>query len=95
MGSEADRKHVISATAMVPADQKRVYAAIADYDNGHPHIVPKEFSNMVVEKGGVGAGTVIRFQMRCLEGSRRFERRLRNRNQGECWWKRIWMRMEQ
>jgi hypothetical protein len=59
----ADNRHVITATASVPAEPKRVYAAIADYHNGHPNIVPKEFSNMVVEKGGVGAGTVIRFQM--------------------------------
>ena len=56
-------KHVISATAAVPAEPSRVYAVIADYHNGHPRILPKEFSGMVVEKGGVGRGTIIRFQM--------------------------------
>jgi len=59
----ADNKHVIAATAVVPAEPKRVCATIADYHNGHPNTVPKEFSNMVVEQGGVGAATVIRFQM--------------------------------
>lgn len=63
MQRKSDRKHLISATAVVPAEASRVYAVIADYHNGHPHILPKEFSGMVVEKGGVGRGTIIRFQM--------------------------------
>ena len=57
------RTHVIKATALVPAAPSRVYALIADYHNGHPHILPKEFSELVVEKGGVGRGTIIRFRM--------------------------------
>jgi hypothetical protein len=64
MEASADRKHVITATALVPAQPSRVYGVIADYHNGHPHILPKQFSGMVVEKGGIGRGTVIRFQMR-------------------------------
>ena len=36
---------MISAMAVVPSNPKRVYAAIADYHNGDPNIVPKEFSN--------------------------------------------------
>ena len=39
---------------------------IADYHNGHPHILPKQFRNLTVEKGGVGAGTIIRFEVRAL-----------------------------
>ena len=46
----------------MPSKPSRVYALIADYHNGHPHILPKEFSELVVEKGGVGRGTIIRFQ---------------------------------
>jgi Polyketide cyclase / dehydrase and lipid transport len=57
------RTHVVTATALVPAAPSRVYALIADYHNGHPHILPKEFSELVVEKGGVGRGTIIRFHM--------------------------------
>ncbi|HTS37218.1 MAG TPA: hypothetical protein VMH04_16195 [Candidatus Solibacter sp.] len=55
--------HLISATALIPARRERVYALIANYHEGHPRIVPKQFSDLVVEQGGVGAGTVIRFQM--------------------------------
>jgi len=43
-----------------------VYAVIADYHNGHPRILPEEFSGMVVERGGTGRGTIIRFQMSVL-----------------------------
>jgi hypothetical protein len=59
-------KHVISASAVVPARRERVYLLIANYNDGHPRILPKQFSNLMVEQGGVGAGTVIRFQMSFL-----------------------------
>jgi hypothetical protein len=51
---------VCSALAAPPG---AVYAAIADYRDSHPHIVPpKFFRNFVVEQGGVGAGTIVRFE---------------------------------
>lgn len=54
----------ISASAIVPAPPQRVYDIIADYRNDHPHIIPpKYFRNLVVEEGGTGAGTRIRFEM--------------------------------
>jgi hypothetical protein len=56
-------RHIISASATIPARRQRVYSLIANYNEGHPRILPKQFSNLVVEQGGVGAGTVIRFQM--------------------------------
>lgn len=56
--------HIITASATIPARRERIYALIANYHEGHPRIVPKQFSDMVVEQGGVGAGTVIRFQMK-------------------------------
>jgi hypothetical protein len=46
------------------APPERVYAIIADYRDGHPHILPKQFRNLTVEKGGIGAGTIIRFEVR-------------------------------
>ena len=50
-------------TVRAPAD--RVYSLIADYKAGHPRIVPpKYFQNLVVEKGGIGAGTVITYEMK-------------------------------
>jgi polyketide cyclase/dehydrase/lipid transport protein len=56
-------KHIISASAIIPARRERVYSLIANYHDGHPRILPKQFSGLVVEQGGMGAGTVIRFQM--------------------------------
>jgi hypothetical protein len=66
-------QHTISASALIPAPAHQVYAIIADYHDGHPHILPKPyFVSLVVEQGGVGAGTVIRFQMRLLGQIRTF-----------------------
>jgi len=59
-------KHIISASAIIPARRERVYSLLANYQDGHPRILPKQFSNLIVEQGGVGAGTVIRFQVSLL-----------------------------
>jgi hypothetical protein len=57
----------VSAAAHIPAPAKRVYEIIADYHNGHPHILPKpQFEEMIVEEGGAGAGTVIFLKMRLM-----------------------------
>jgi len=64
--------HAVTATARIAAPADVVYATIANYHTGHPRIVPKQFSNLVVEQGGVGAGTVIRFDMRILGSTTHF-----------------------
>jgi hypothetical protein len=57
----------ISAAAVLNARPEDVYATIADYRHGHPNIIPKEnFSDLQVEQGGYGAGTVIRFKVKTL-----------------------------
>jgi uncharacterized protein YndB with AHSA1/START domain len=57
----------VTATTIIEAPVEMVYAIIADYRDGHPHILPKQyFTALEVEEGGVGAGTRIRFQMRVL-----------------------------
>jgi hypothetical protein len=58
--------YVISITRRLNAPPKRVYDTIANYRDGHPRIVPKQFRNLVVERGGIGAGTAIRFDVRML-----------------------------
>jgi hypothetical protein len=62
----ANSTYVISATAQVNAPPRRVYDTIANYHTGHPRILPKQFQNLKVEHGGIGAGTVITFQVRML-----------------------------
>ena len=66
MENNKPEKHIVSASATIPARRERVYSLIANYNDGHPRILPKQFSSLVVEQGGVGAGTIIRFQMRVL-----------------------------
>lgn len=57
--------HEISASALIGAPADKVYSIIADYRNGHPHILPKSaFESLTVEKGGVGAGTEISCTMK-------------------------------
>ena len=61
----------VKASARVDAPADVVYGIIADYRNGHPHILPKKyFEWLEVEQGGRGEGTVIRFQMRVLGRTR-------------------------
>jgi hypothetical protein len=55
----------------VHAPARDVYETIADYRRGHPRIVPpKYFRNLVVEEGGYGAGTRIRYDMTVLGKTR-------------------------
>jgi hypothetical protein len=64
--------HVISESARIPASADHLYSIIADYRNGHPRILPKQFSGLIVDEGGVGAGTVIRFEMRSFGRMQKF-----------------------
>jgi len=58
--------HTITASAVIPARRERVYSLLADYNDGHPRIVPRQFTALTVEQGGIGEGTIIRFQMSLL-----------------------------
>jgi hypothetical protein len=49
----------VVASAHIAAAPAQVYAIIANYREGHPRILPKEFSGLTVEQGGIGAGTII------------------------------------
>lgn len=63
MNANKPDKHIVSASAIIPARRERIYSLISNYNDGHPRILPKQFSSLVVEQGGAGAGTIIRFQM--------------------------------
>jgi len=71
MESKSER-HIISASAIIPARRERVYSLLANYHDGHARILPKQFSNLVVEQGGMGAGTVIRLQVSLLGRKQNF-----------------------
>ena len=60
-------QHQISVSALILAPARQVYAIIVDYEVGHPSILPKPpFVSLTVERGGIGAGTLINLQMRLL-----------------------------
>jgi hypothetical protein len=45
-----------------PGSAPLVYGLLADYRQGHPSILPRRyFTDLTVEQGGQGAGTVIRY----------------------------------
>ena len=54
-----------------PADL--IYPLIADYRTHHPAILPPAFSNLTVEQGGVGEGTVITFDLKLGGRTRRMQ----------------------
>jgi hypothetical protein len=60
-----------ASSAVIHAPAPVVYQLLADYRDGHPRILPREyFPRLEVERGGVGAGTLIRFQVRILGSTR-------------------------
>lgn len=55
----------IAVSAPVAAPAPLVYRMLADYREHHPRILPRPpFGALVVEEGGVGAGTRVRVTMR-------------------------------
>src|SRR5215204_5438687 len=48
-------------SAVIDAPPAQVYAVFADYRNAHQQVLPRpEFGEVIIEKGGQGAGTVYR-----------------------------------
>jgi hypothetical protein len=66
------KKHAISAAANIFAPPADVYSIIANYRDEHRHILPPQFSDLTVDEGGIGAGTIIRFKMRLLGSKQKF-----------------------
>jgi hypothetical protein len=65
-------RYQITASRSVAASAARVYDIIADYRNGHPNILPSNFRNLRIERGGRGAGTVINFEVRAFGQTQTF-----------------------
>ena len=55
----------VAESRLIEANPEAVYAVIRDYEVGHQAILPKPyFESMVVEEGGIGAGTVLRLRLK-------------------------------
>jgi hypothetical protein len=54
----------VAVPMSIPGSAKEIYTVIADYTNHHQHILPRTyFRTVVVEAGGIGAGTIFRADM--------------------------------
>jgi uncharacterized membrane protein len=53
----------VSAEGTVDAPADTVYGYLADMREHHPRFMPPAFSDVEVESGGVGAGTIVRFKV--------------------------------
>lgn len=60
----------VKAHGGVGAPAARVYQILADYNQHHPHILPPAFTDLKVEEGGVGAGTVFTIRLKVAGRSR-------------------------
>ena len=56
-------KITASVERRIDAPARRVYGYIADYRQHRPNILPPQFSDLEIESGGMGAGTVHRFRL--------------------------------
>jgi hypothetical protein len=61
------RTYTIAVSALIAGPPAACYRALGDYRTAHPAIVPpRYFGPIVVEAGGVGAGTRIRCSLRMM-----------------------------
>ena len=55
------------AAAHIHAPAEKVSAALADYTNVRPQILPSQYSDYQVLSGGTGAGTVVHWKLAATE----------------------------
>ncbi len=60
-------QYELSVSRRIDARPATVYGVFADYHRGHAAVLPKPyFTSMIVEKGGIGAGTEITVNMNVM-----------------------------
>lgn len=65
------------AEHLIDAQPEAVYSVLADYSTHHPRIMPPSmFSDLDVERGGIGAGTVFHITMRLAGRKKRLHVRV-------------------
>lgn len=59
--------YTIRETQLIPAPAPQIYAMIADYEVGHPSILPAQyFKKLTVTHGGQGVGTEFDLEMEVM-----------------------------
>jgi hypothetical protein len=67
------KAYKVTSSSVIDAPAELVYRTLADYREGHPSILPRDyFLSLDVEQGGFGEGTIINFQTRVLGTTQRF-----------------------
>jgi hypothetical protein len=66
----------VDAEAVIHAPVDVVYGYIADMREHHPHFLPPEFSDLRVEAGGVGSGTITSFELTAGGRTRAYRMRI-------------------
>jgi uncharacterized protein YndB with AHSA1/START domain len=66
----------VGAEREIAAPAEKVYGILTDYRRHHPRILPPAFSDLVVERGGQGDGTVISFKLKAGGRSRSYRMRV-------------------
>jgi hypothetical protein len=68
------QSYYAAESAVIDARPEVVYGILADYREEHPRILPpRDFPELVVERGGQGAGTVFRVRIRALGAERTYQ----------------------
>lgn len=63
----------VARSATINAPATTVYRLLADYRKGHPSVLPRSITITHIDKGGYGAGTVVRVRSR-MAGQTRLAR---------------------
>lgn len=77
----------VHAEKLVAAPAASVYRVLADYSTHHPRIMPPDnFSNLEVESGGIGDGTVFHITTRVAGKRQRLHMRVTEPEPGSVLW---------
>ena len=67
----------VVASKMINSPADKIYPILADYRNHHPHILPKAyFTELEVEEGGTGEGTIFRSGLQVMGQKQSFRMRV-------------------
>jgi hypothetical protein len=72
----------VEESGRVNAPAATTYGLIADYTTHHPAFLPPAITNLTVEQGGYGDGTVVSFDVRLGGRSRRMRARISEPREG-------------
>ena len=58
---------------VIQARPEVIFDVLADYENKHPRILPSNFLDYTVERGGYGNGTVISYRLQAAGRERAYK----------------------